>query len=127
MPDFLSLDDVLRIHRDEIEHYGGSQGIRDQGLLESALAMPQAGFGDQYFHADIYEMAAAYLFSIVQNHPFLDGNKRTGAMSAHEFLWLNEVSLEPREKDFENLVRKVAEGAAGKADLAEFLRSNSRE
>lgn len=78
---FLDLDRALRMHRSLIEAYGGSDGLRDAGLLESALAMPQASFDGQYLHADLFEMAAAYLYHIVQNHPFVDGNKRTGAAS----------------------------------------------
>ena len=62
--EFLGLDDILEIHRDQIDHYGGSLGIRETGLLQSAVAMPAAGFGDQYLHQDIFEMAAAYLFHI---------------------------------------------------------------
>ncbi|MBI3855807.1 MAG: Fic family protein, partial [Planctomycetes bacterium] len=73
---FLSTESVQRIHEDQIQRYGGSLGIRDMGLLESAVAMPQAGSGGQYFHTDLYEMAAAYLFHLVKNHPFVDGNKR---------------------------------------------------
>jgi len=82
MPQFLKLQRVLQIHESQIESFGGSSGIRDLGLLKSALAMPQASFGGTYLHADLYEMAAAYLFHIVSNHPFLDGNKRTGTAVA---------------------------------------------
>ena len=84
-PDFLTLDEVLEIHRDQIERYGGAAGIRDLGLLQSALAQPSATFGGQYLHADLHEMAAAYLYHLVQNHPFLDGNKSTIGMP----LWLS--------------------------------------
>ena len=78
-PRFLSVADVLGFHEDQLANYGGAPGVRDMGLLESAVAMPMAGFGDQYLHADLFEMAAAYLYHIVCNHPFVDGNKRTGA------------------------------------------------
>jgi death-on-curing protein len=88
-PAFLSLDEVIEIHRDMIERYGGSTGIRDMGLLQSAVAMPQASFGSEFLHADLFEMAAAYLFRIVQNHPFIDGNKRVGTATAMVFLELN--------------------------------------
>lgn len=122
---FLTLDEVIEIHRDMIERYGGRFGIRDMSLLESAVAMPQAGFGDQYFHSDLFEMAAAYLFHIVR-HPFVDGNKRTGAMAAFVFLKLNRFSLNAGELEFERVVQGVAEGKLGKAPLADFLRKNSR-
>lgn len=125
-PMFLSLDEVLEIHGDQIERYGGEATIRDLGLLQSALAMPAAAFGGQYLHADLYEMAAAYLFHIAQNHPFVDGNKRTGAVAALVFLTLNDVEIDAGELAFERLVREVAEGKADKAAVAELLRRHAR-
>ncbi len=125
-PAFLALDEVLEIHRDMIERYGGRPGVRDMALLESAVAIPQAGFGNQYLHSDLFEMAAAYLFHIVRNHPFVDGNKRTGAMAAFTFLKLNRVTLTASEKEFERTVRGAAEGKMGKARVADFLRKHSR-
>jgi death-on-curing protein len=76
LPLFLDIDRVLRTHRSLIERYGGAEGIRDVGLLHSAIAMPQASFGGEFLHKNLFEMAAAYLYHIVQNHPFVDGNKR---------------------------------------------------
>ncbi len=125
-PVFLRLDEVIEIHREMIEQYGGSFGVRDMGLLESAAAMPHAGFGEQYLHSDLFEMGAAYLFHIVRNHPFVDGNKRTGAMPTFTFLKLNRLTLIARELEFERLVRRVAEGEMGKAAVADFLRKNSQ-
>jgi death-on-curing protein len=125
-PIFLGLDEVVEIHRNMIERYGGIEGIRDVSLLESAVAMPQVGVGDQYLHSDLFEMAAAYLFHIVRSHPFVDGNKRTGAMTAFTFLKLNRLTLTARESEFERVVRKVAEGKIDKTKLAEFLRTNCR-
>lgn len=125
-PTFLTLDEVIEIHRDMIQRYGGSLGVRDMGLLESAVATPQASFGGQYLHTDLFEMAAAYLFHIVQNHPFIDGNKRTGAMAAFTFLKLNGVTLTAKESAFERTVRNVAEGKIGKDKVARFLQKNSR-
>lgn len=124
-PVFLGLDDVLAIHRDQIERYGGSMGVRDLRRLESALAMPQAGAGGQDYHADLFEVAAAYLFHIVKNHPFVDGNKRTGAMAAHTFLKLNGLTLEASNQGFEKVVLSVATGKMGKAAAAEFFRKHS--
>jgi death-on-curing protein len=124
-PVFLGLDDVLAMHRDQIERYGGSSGIRDMGLLRSAVAMPAAAFRGRYVHADLSEVAAAYLFYIVRNHPFVDGNKRTGAVAAYVFLALNALTLTASEKAFEQLVRDVAEGKRGKADAAVFFREHT--
>lgn len=90
---FLELADILDIHQDQIERYGGAPGIRDLNLLQSAAAMPEASFGGVYLHSSIHEMAAAYLFHIVQNHPFTDGNKRTGTVAAVVFLKLNGFAI----------------------------------
>ena len=123
---FLSLDEILRLHQDLINLYGGSHGMRNQDLLELALAQPEAGFGDQYLCADIFEMAAAYLFHLVQNHPFHDGNKRIGAQSAIVFLGLNDIELKVEcESKFEKLVMRVASSQAEKPEIAEFFRQNS--
>lgn len=77
MHKFPLLDDVLRIHDRQIEVFGGSTGVRDLGLLESALAQPQATFGGELLHPTLPEQAAAYLYHLAKNHPFIDGNKRT--------------------------------------------------
>lgn len=123
-PDFLSLAEILEIHQDQIERYGGKAGIRDVGLLKSALAMPEAGFSDRYLHSDLFEMAAAYLFHIIQNHPFVDGNKRTGAVAALVFLSLNGIEIEASEDIFERTVRAVAEGKMDKSAIARFFREH---
>ena len=124
-PIFLSLAEVLEIHRDQIERYGGGKGLRDIGLLQSALAMPAAKYGGRYLQSDLYEMAAAYLFHIAQNHPFVDGNKRTGAVAAIVFLSLNGIELEADEAQLEKLVLDVAQGKVGKNSVAEFFRNNA--
>ena len=125
-PLFLSVEDVAEIHADQIQRYGGSLGIRDIELLHSALGMPEAGVGDQYLHAGLVEMAAAYLYHIVQNHPFIDGNKRTGAMAAFVFLKLNSFTLEADESAFETLVLRAAQGQVGKDAIADFFRENTK-
>ncbi len=122
MPLFLDLDRVLRTHRSLIEAYGGAEGVRDFGLLQSAVAMPQASFGGEFLHKDLSEMAAVYLFHIVQNHPFLDGNKRTGAAAALIFLTLNGVEVEADEDGLVELTLAVAEGKRGKGEIANFFR-----
>ncbi len=124
-PDFLELAEVLYIHADQIERYGGDASIREAGLLESALAMPRATFGGEFLHRDLFEMAAAYLFHIVQNHPFVDGNKRTGTATALVFLEMNGVALEADEDTLVALVLDVAQGRADKARVAEFFRTHS--
>ena len=90
-PLFLGMDHVMRLHHSLLEHYGGDDGTRDVNLLQSAISQPQAMFGGSYLHAFPFEMAAAYLYHIGQNHPFLDGNKRTGAAAAIVFLGMNSI------------------------------------
>jgi len=125
-PIFLSLGEVLRIHRDQIERYGGEPGIRDLGLLQSAIAMPAAGFGDRFLAGDLFEMAAAYLFHITRNHPFVDGNKRTGAASALVFLELNGIEINASEDELVEMVTAVAEGRTGKEAIADFFRRHAQ-
>src|SRR6266852_7180338 len=107
-PRFLTLEEVIEIQADQIERYGGSPGLRDAGLLQSAFAMPESGFGEHYLHTHLFEMAAAYLFHIVQNHPFIDGNKRVGALAALVFLQLNDCEVKLTNPELESLVLSVA-------------------
>ena len=125
-PAFLGLEEVLEIHLDQLRRHGGSEGLRDAGLLESALAAPRAGMGGQYFHGDLFEMAAAYLFHLSRNHPFVDGNKRTAAVAALVFLELNGMEIRANPRAYEDLVVSVASGKAGKADAAGFFRAHAR-
>ena len=124
---FLQLEDVLWIHQNQITLYGGEMGIREAGLLDSAIAMPQAGFGGEYLHKDLFEMAAAYLYHIVQNHPFVDGNKRAGAVTAMAFLDFNNIELHADEDGLVALTLSVATGQAGKAEIAEFFRNKAEK
>ncbi len=123
---FLTTPEVLYFHRAQIEQFGGSMGVRDPGLLESALAQPCASFGGEYLHGNLFEMAAAYLYHIVQNHPFVDGNKRVGLESALAFLALNGVEIAASDDDLESLVLAVASGQADKAQAATFFEQHSR-
>jgi len=123
-PEFLSLEAVIEIHKRGIEKYGGSPEIRDLALLESAIAQPQAGFGDEHLHGSIYEMAAAYLYHITQNHPFVDGNKRTATVTTNVFLLINGETFDPDDGELVELVYAVARGEKGKAEIAEFIRKN---
>jgi death-on-curing protein len=125
MTDFLQVEDVLLIHRDQINLYGGEHGLRDMGLLESAVAQPQATFGGEFLHADIFEMAAAYMFHIVQNHPFLDGNKRAGLVAALVFLDINGTGIKAPKGSLYDLTITVATGNAEKPEIARFFRSHA--
>lgn len=123
--DFLSLSDVLLAHADQIARYGGDSGVRDFGLLESALAQPQATFAGAFLHDFPFEMAAAYLFHIVQNHPFVDGNKRSGVVAALLFLEMNNIQIHvPAGSIYEQTIA-VANSVAGKPELTEFFRNHA--
>jgi death on curing protein len=118
---FLTLEEVLSLHADQIERYGGTPGLRDAGLLSSALAMPQASFSGNLLHSTVHEMAAAYLFHLTQDHPFLDGNKRIGLAATLAFLGLNDLELRAEDGDLFELVMGVAQGLRTKAEIAVFL------
>lgn len=122
---FLSCADVLELHTQQIKTYGGAPGIREAGLLESALAQPSATFGGEYLHDDLYHMAAAYLFHLVQNHPFVDGNKRVGLECALVFLEINGYSIETTDELLVELVLAIASGERSKDQIAEFFRATA--
>ncbi|MDK2970311.1 MAG: death on curing protein [Candidatus Sumerlaeota bacterium] len=118
---FLTVEEVLVIHRDQTTRYGGSLELRDRGLLESALAMPSSSFGGAFLHRDLFEMAAAYLYHLVQNRPFVDGNKRVGAATADVFLQLNGYEIDASSEEYEQLVLSVARGEIEKNQIADFI------
>jgi death on curing protein len=124
---FLSVDDVLLLHTDTIDVDGGSHGVRDHGLLDAAVAMPRQQFGGAYLHEDLAAMAAAYLFHLAQNHPFIDGNKRAAVMSALAFLSVNGMELTMIPKELETITLKVAAGEMAKEKLTNWLRSQIGE
>lgn len=119
---FLNLAEVIEIHQDQITRYGGDSGIRNMELLKSALGMPLATYGGEFLHTDIYEITAAYLYHIVMNHPFVDGNKRTGAVSSIVFLIMNGYEFTAPEDELANTILELAEGKLDKADITIFLR-----
>lgn len=124
-PQFLTLADVLTIHEEQIEAYGGIRGIRDEGLLDSAVMTPQASFGGEYLHADLFEMAAAYAFHIAENQAFFDGNKRTALVSALVFLDINGCLILDDEMKLYDAMIAVANKEMDKYDLADLLRNLS--
>jgi death-on-curing protein len=120
---FLSLDEILEIHDQQIERYGGSHNLRDVNGLESAVAMPRATFGGEFLHTSIPAMAAAYLFHLCQNHPFIDGNKRTAANAAITFLLINNWEPRFEEDQLVEVVLSVAEGKTLKPELIQVFES----
>jgi len=122
--EFLELSDVLETHVEQIAAYGGAGGVRDLDLLDSALAQPQATFDGQYLHADLFEMAAAYLFHIVMNHPFVDGNKRVGLEAALIFLEINGIEIQATDDELVTIVLGTAKGEVEKPQIADFFREH---
>lgn len=127
MINFLKLEMILSFHEDQINQYGGNPGIRAQGLLESALAQPEASFGGGYVHKNTFEMAAAYGFHICKNHPFLDGNKRTALVAMYTFLYVNGWQLKADKKVLYATVIELASGNLTKEELSNFLKQNCAE
>lgn len=121
-PELLLVEDVMQLHALQLERYGGGTGLRDLALLESAVAQPHASFDGELLHADLFAMAAAYLFHIVSNHPFVDGNKRVGLLSALVFLDLNGISITSGSEALYEVTLAVAAGRASKQEVAEALR-----
>ena len=123
---FLTLAEAIEIHADQIHRYGGQEGLRDLPLLESALAQPEASFAGEWLHTNQFEMAAAYAYHLCQNHPFIDGNKRTALAAALVFLELNGIAiLDPRGR-LKNAMIRIASGKMRKQDLAALLRKLPR-
>jgi len=118
---FLSVDVVFQIHQRVIEEFGGDPGLRDRGLLESAVAMPQAAFAGSFLHTDMAEKAAAYHFHLCANHPFIDGNKRVAVAASEVFLLVNGFELGAGDDDLEERTIEVASGRLSKEQVIEFF------
>ena len=123
---FLTVDIVLALHARQLERFGGGAGLRDRGLLESAVAQPQTSFGGTFAHEGLFAMAAAYLFHLVANHAFIDGNKRLGLLAAQVFLHLNGIVILGESEAFYALTMGVAEGRLDKSAVTAELERIAR-
>lgn len=124
---FVSVGDAITIHRRMVDEFGGDSGLRDRGLLESALAMPKAMFGGDYLHVDLPSMAAAYHYHLCANHPFVDGNKRVAVAVAEIFLRANGLELEATDDEIVDLTLGVASGTTGKPEVTDFYLKRVRK
>lgn len=110
----------------QLESYGGATGIRDRGLLESAVMMPQASFGGEFVHKGVFEMAAAYAFHIAENQPFVDGNKRTALASALVFLDWHDIEINDPQEELYSAMIGLAQKTLDKAGLATLFQKLSK-
>lgn len=122
---FIPDEIVLAIHTDLIQRYGGKAGVRDQNLLESALAQPKITLGGKYAHKTLFNKAAAYGFHVCKNHPFVDGNKRVAFVLMDIFLQKNGWEIIADEKEAYTMMMSLALGKLSKSELAAWLKEHS--
>lgn len=125
MIEYLTIEQVIELHDEMLKRYGGLSGIRDKNLLWSAIDAPKAAMFGQDMYSSVYEKAAAYLYHLVCNHPFNDGNKRTGYAVTLIFLEVNKAKQVFKKEDLENLVIEVAKGRETKKRITKFLETGS--
>jgi death-on-curing protein len=127
MISYMTFEYTLKTHDELVRQYGGRLGVLNEGLLKSALEMPKAQFNGKDLHRTIFDKTAAYLFHLIQNHPFVDGNKRTASMIAMVFFASNfrgEFTI--FENNYQDLILGVAQGVISKKEIARFFRQNSK-
>jgi|SRR6185312_695868 death-on-curing protein len=120
------LEDILNLHQFSIEKYGGSHGIRDSGLLESAIARPFQSFDGEDLYPSVFAKAAALAESLIINHPFIDGNKRTGTVAMIAFLEENGFHLSTTDTALYNLVISISTGETKFEEIVEWLKANTK-
>ena len=124
---FLTLEQVLTIHDDQIDRYGGNHGFRDLGLLQSSVYRPQATFGGEDLYPSLFEKAAALIHSLLLNHAFVDGNKRTAMTSGTVFLELNDYSLVVSQQEFYSTAYKIEEKKMNLEQIVAWLKKHSKK
>jgi death-on-curing protein len=125
-PDFLTLAEVVDIHAFQLEQHGGRPGLRDPGLLESAIAVPQSTFGGELLHPTLFAMAAAYAYHIAENQPFIDGNKRAALGAALVFLDINGVAIEDPKGRLYDAMIDISARKLSKEQLGTLLEQLSK-
>jgi len=122
---FLTLQEVKLINFNQINQYGGMHGLRDEKLLDSALNYPQATFNGEYLHPNIYHMASSYIYAIIKNHPFIDGNKRTGTAAAILFLAYNNITVMTYNDELVTMAIAIAQSKITEPEIALFFKNKS--
>ena len=118
---FLTLAEIIDIHSNQIELYGGIGGVRDFTLLSSAISIPRSTFDGYYLHDDLLQMAAAYIYHLCQNHPFVDGNKRVALVAGLVFLDFNGINLDDADEILYPMMMKIASGKGSKNEILQIL------
>ncbi|MBM7558164.1 type II toxin-antitoxin system death-on-curing family toxin [Halanaerobacter jeridensis] len=116
---------ILYFHEQLIQIYGGSPGIRDENLLDSAIQQPKSSFNGDYLHNNIFEMASAYGFHLCRNHPFIDGNKRVALVAMDTFLQNNGYEISASEKETYKIIIELSAENLSKSDLTQWLKQNT--
>lgn len=124
--EYLTLDQILVIHEDQIDRYGGGQGLRDLALLESAVFRPQATFGGADLYPTLFGKAAVMMHSLILNHPFIDGNKRTGMVSAFVFLELNGISTKFKNREVISVAMKIESKKFDIESISKWLKVHAK-
>lgn len=124
---YITLDEVLAIHDDMVERYGGSFGIRDLGLIQSAIARPQATFGGEDLYPTIIDKAAALFHSLIFNHAFTDGNKRTSLTSTARFLYLNGYKLDAEDQELIDFPLRVENKHLDIEEISKWLKTHTKK
>ncbi len=125
MMHYLSYNEVIVLHAQLIDRFGGSHGVRDRGAIESALAQPSASFGGEDLYPSLLDKAAALCFSLVQNHPFVDGNKRIGYAVMRIFLELNGTTILASQDEKEEVILRLASGTLKRGELCDWLEEHT--
>jgi death-on-curing protein len=119
---YLLIEEIISLHAKVVAQSGGSSGLRDQGALESAVAQPEMTFGGEALYPTVAEKAAALGHSLIQNHPFVDGNKRVGHAAMEVFLVLNGYEISASVNEQEEVILSVASGQMSRAEFSEWLK-----
>lgn len=118
---FFTVQEVAVFNIEQVVKFGGTYGVRDMGLLESAVYAAQSGYGETYFHESLTQMASAYIYHIIKNHPFIDGNKRTGMLTGLLFLQMNGIPARWTQEQMYDVGIKVANSELSKEQLFEVI------
>ncbi len=124
---YITLEEVLAIHFDQIERYGGRHGVRSLDLLLSSIARPQASFGGSDLYKNIYEKGSSIVHSIILNHPFIDGNKRTAITSLARFLHINSFELSATNNQVIEFMLKIATNSVSQLDISNWIEKHSKK